>query len=97
MNKNYIELQVTYCGLSKLLSIKSNQRELEDEEEFKNIESCFHLFKDKDGLLCSKERIGNSSLPYNSTCPILLNQKHYLTKLIVFCHDRVKHIGLRHT
>ena len=76
----------------------ANQRELEDEEEFKNMESCFPLFKDKDGLLRSKGRIGNSSLPYNSKCPILFNRKHYLAKLFVLsCHNRVKDNGLRHT
>ena len=45
-----------------------------------------------------KGRIGNSSLPHNSKCPILLNRKHYLTKLIVLsCHNRVKNNGLRYT
>ena len=65
---------------AQLLWLKANQRELEDEEEFKNIESCFSLFKNKDGLLGSKGRIGNLSLPYNFKCPILLNRNHYLTK-----------------
>ena len=56
------------------------------------------LNQDKDGLLRSKGGIGNSSLPYNSKCPILLNRKHYLTKIFVLSfHNRVKHIGQRHT
>ena len=83
---------------AKLLCLKSNQRDLEDEEEFKNIESCFRLFKVKDGLLHSKGRTGNSSLPYSSKSPILLSRKHYLTKLIALsCYNRVKHNGLCHT
>ena len=54
----------------------------------------FTLIQRKEGLLCSKGKIGNSSLPYNSKCPILLNRKHYLTKLIVLsCYNRVKHNG----
>ena len=50
---------------AKLLWLKSNQQELEDKEEFINIEPCFHFFKDKHGLLRLEGRIGNSSLPYN--------------------------------
>ena len=79
--------------------VKANQRKLEGEREFKNIKSCLRLFKDQDSLVRSKGRISNSSLPYNSKCPILLNRKqHYLTKLNVLdCHNRVKYNGQRHT
>ena len=45
--------------------LKANQRELEDEKEFKNIKSCLRLFKDEDSLIRSKGRISNSSLSYN--------------------------------
>ena len=31
------------------------------------------VFKDEDSLVPSKEKTSNSSLPYNSKCPILFN------------------------
>ena len=58
---NYVTIE-ELRNAKLLLLLKANQRELEDAEEFKNIESCFCLFKSKGRLLRSKGRIGNSLL-----------------------------------
>jgi len=44
------------------------------------------------------DRLSNSNLDYNEKFPILLNNNHYLTELIIRdCHENVFHNGFKHT
>ena len=57
------------------------------------------LIEDEIGLSRCTARISqNSSIPYETRNPIILNRNHLLTKLIVDdCHYHIKHNGERHT
>ena len=53
---------------------------------------------DGNGLYRSMGRLGNASLSFNKKFPMLLNNNHYLTELIVKdSHSRVLRNGFKHT
>ena len=83
---------------AKLIWIKENQNVLQDEKNYSEIVNSLNLFEDEDGIIRSKGRITNSSLPYETRLPIMLSKTHKLSKLLVIlCHHRVKHNGVRQT
>ena len=59
----------------------------------------FNLFVDKNGIMRSKGRISkNTVLSYDAINPILLYDKHHLTKLIIRdAHWTCKHMGVEST
>ena len=83
---------------AKLIWIKENQNVLQDEKNYSEIVNSLNLFEDEDGIIRSKGRITNSSLPYETRLPIMLSKTHKLSKLLVIlCHHKVKHNGVRQT
>lgn len=60
----------------------------------KNNLSCLSPFLDEEGLLRVGGRLKNSSLPFNSKHPMILNGKHVLAKLIMeHTHITLLHAG----
>ena len=58
----------------------------------------FCLFFDNAGLVRCRGRLGNADLSYDMKYPVLLDSRHPLCRLIVIdCHERVKHNGVRET
>ena len=56
------------------------------------------MFVDDTGVYRCKGRLGNSSLPYETKCPVLLPQNNHLTSLIVReCHEKVLHREVKDT
>ena len=50
------------------------------------------------GILICRGRLGNSDLDFEARTPIILPKQHRLTELIiVHCHDKVLHSGVRAT
>ena len=84
---------------SKNLWLQISQEELINSDKFENLKNSLRLKEDEIGLYRCTARISqNSSIPYETRNPIILNRNHLLTKLIVEdCHYRIKHNGERHT
>ena len=82
---------------SKLLWLKINQRDYISQESFKDLENSLCLKVDENGLYRSTSRLNRAkSLPYNVKRLIILNQKNFLTNLIVLdVHEQIKHNGER--
>jgi len=78
--------------------IKNSQLPLWKDKRFQSWEVQFGIYKDEKGLLRCRGRLGNSSLPYFTKHPLLLNSKHHFTVLVVrHCHQIVKHGGVKET
>ncbi|XP_065062963.1 uncharacterized protein LOC135689604 [Rhopilema esculentum] len=60
--------------------------------------SQFQLFVDEKGILRCQSRIKNASVIESSIRPILLPKSHQVSKLLVlYCHEKVMHDGIRET
>ena len=79
--------------------MRISQEELINSDKFENLKNSLRLTEDEIGLYrCTATISQNSSIPYETRNPIILNRNHVLTKLIVEdCHYRIKHNGERHT
>lgn len=56
------------------------------------------LFVDKEGIICSRNRITKSHVhTVEIIKPIILASNHPLTVLIRDCHKRCKHLGIANT
>ena len=65
---------------------------------FKIWSQQFGLFKDEVGLWRCCGRLSNSNVPFPTSCPVLLNKDHHLTRLIIRrCHEKVMRSGLSGT
>ena len=95
--KNY--LNSGEINNSKNLSLQISQEELINSDKFENLKNSLRLKEDEIGLYRCTARISqNSSMPYETRNPIILNRNHLLAKLIVEdCHCRIKHNEERHT
>ena len=95
--KNY--LNSGEINNSKNLWLRISREELINSDKFKNLKNSLRLKEDEIGLYrCTARMSQNSSIPYETRNPIILNRNHVLTKLIVEdCHYRIKHNGERHT
>ena len=73
--------------------IKSNQR---INPNYDNLKNSLNLKEDDEGIIRSRGRIKNASVPYDVKEPTMLDRDHKLTELIIWhCHEIVKHEGLR--
>ena len=83
----------------KNLWLRISQEELINSGKLENFKNSLRLKEDEIGRYRCTARISqNSSIPYDTRNPIILNRNHLLKKLIVEdCHDRIKHNGERQT
>ena len=83
---------------ARLRWIKDMQASLYNHKEFASWKQKFGLFVDDDGVWRCGGRMSNTSLPPCARNPVLLNQSHPLTTLLVLdSHKRVLHNGVRET
>ena len=83
---------------SLYLWLKDNQALFFSDSSFENRKRNLMVDVDENGLYRSMGRLGNASLSFNTKFPMLLNNNHYLTELIVKdSHSRVLHNGFKHT
>ena len=67
-------------------------------ERLKQLTPSLGLFLDKSGIIQSKGRLGNTSLPYQMKYPSLLDPEHHLTRLrITSCHQKMLHNRVKET
>ena len=58
----------------------------------------FHLFLDETGILSCQSRIKHVSIIEQCTKPILvLKCQHVFKLLVIYCHEKVMHVGVRET
>ena len=98
LSSKQITLTAEEISEAKTLWILEVQRTLEGEKNFANLKPQLGLFKDEDGILKCKGRLGNAPLSVTTRYPILLPRRHHLTRLIVeACHRRTYHGGVKET
>ena len=62
------------------------------------LKTSLGLFTDDNGVLRCKGRIGNAPIPYDARFPIILPRHSHFTRLIILdCHRRVMHNGVKDT
>ena len=81
---------------SELLWLHDNQKNITQSKNYSQLEKSLVLITDENGLFHSRGRLQNAPLPYDSREPILLNNRHYLTELIVQdAHYKILHNGVK--
>ncbi|XP_068757821.1 uncharacterized protein [Montipora capricornis] len=81
-----------------MLWIRHVQQEIPKSDKYPQMKSSLGLYRDEEGILRCRGRIGMSSLPYDTRFPILLPRSQYFTKLVILkCHDQVMHNGVAET
>ena len=89
-------LDRTEISASELLWLHDNQKNIIQSKNYCQLEKSLVLITDGNGLHRSRGRLHNAPLPYDSREPILLDNRYYLTELIVqdahckVLHNRVK-------
>jgi hypothetical protein len=79
------------------LWIEASQKQLRKEENFKQLESQLKLVEE-DRILRCRGRFAESDLVVDAKYPILLPKESKFTELIILrCHDKVHHSGVRAT
>ena len=110
-NKNFQqgnEISKDEVGNAENVLIRSIQREafakeieyLQTKEETRPppYVAQFHLFLDEKGILRCQSRLKHASILEQCTKPILLPKCHHVSKLLViYCHEKVMHDGVRET
>ena len=92
------QLTATDLVNSQLYWVKPFQKPLLDDQKFSTWKVQFGLFLDDVGIWRCKGRLGNADIPQSTKYPILLNQSHHVTLLIVCeCHEIVKHGSVKET
>ena len=77
--------------------VRIAQEELKQQNHFQQLVSELRL-EEVGGILRCRGRLGNSDLDFEARTPIILPKQHRLTELIiVHCHDKVLHSGVRAT
>ena len=80
------------------LWIRRIQESLSNEKNYDQLHAQIGLFRDEDGIVRCRGRIGNSDLQYQSKFPAFLPRNHHLTTIIMRqCHQNVFHNGLKST
>ena len=88
-------LDRTEINASELLWLHDNQKNISQNKNYCQSEKSLALIT---GLLRSRGRLQNAPLPNDSTEPILLDNRHYLTELVVQdVHCNVLHNGVKQT
>lgn len=93
-----VQPEVEEIAQAKLKWMKDMQRNLPNHKDFTSRRQKLGLFVDENGLWRCGGRMSNSSLPASAENPILLDQNHHLTTLLILdAHKRVLHNGTRET
>ncbi|XP_068704703.1 uncharacterized protein [Montipora foliosa] len=83
---------------AEMMWIRHVQQEIPKSDKYPQRKSLLGLYRDEEGILRCRGRIGMSSLPYDTRFPILLPRSQYFTKLVILkCHDQVMHNGVAKT
>lgn len=78
--------------------VKEVQRSLPDKKDFQRWKAQFGLYTDEKNVWRCGGRLTKANLPFTTKHPILLDQDHYLTTLIILeCHRKVMHNGVKET
>jgi len=92
------DISMEDMNVAEKLWYKDVQTKLEQKEKSSSKWEQLAVFKDEQGVLRCKGRTQNSSLPYSTKFPILLQRKQHFTKLVLMqSHENVKHNGVRET
>ena len=93
-----VQLEAEEITQAKLRWMRDMQANLHSHKDFTSWKQRFGLFMDEDGVWRCGGRMSNSSLPPSAKNPILLDQNHPLTTILVIdAHNRVLHNGTRET
>ena len=77
--------------------IKDTQKSLTEKDNFEKQKRSLGIYP-VDGILVSKEWLGNSDLQLEAKCPMILSNKDRLMELVMRdCHERVHHGGVGST
>ena len=83
---------------AELCWIREMQRSLKDNKNIKSWKQQWNLFEDERGVVRCQGQFGNSDLVDFAKYPILLDNNHHFTTLIVWsCDRRVMHGGFKET
>ena len=82
---------------ARLLWIKENQKYLLNIENFKQMAIQLNIVKDDGGILRAEGRMKNAPLPFDTKAPVVLCKEHRLCNLIIDCHLKVYHCGIKQT
>ena len=78
--------------------IKGLQDTLSRESNFKKRAESLGVFKDKEGIMRCRGRIGRSAVAFESKFPVLLPTNHAVTSMIIReAHEKVFHNGVKET
>ena len=92
------EMNSNDLNISELYWIKACQKTLVQDAKFEQWKVQFGLHLDDAGVWRCKGRLGCADLPEDTKYPMLLPSGHYFTTLLVLhCHQRVKHGGIKET
>ena len=92
------ELNVTDLAASELYWITISQRMLVQDDRFSDQKTQFGLYLNESGVWRCKGRLCNADLPVTTKLPIILPNGHRFTTLVVMnCHKRVMHGGVKET
>ena len=92
------ELSVKEISGAELLWVISVQSVMKGESKYEHLVHQLGLFIDERGIICSRGRLQNSMLPYETKSPMLLPRNNHFTKLVIEdCHSRVLHCGVKDT
>ena len=79
------------------LWIKVNQIHLVNNIEYKQVETQLNCKVDEDGFIRSYRRMKYANIPNHTKAPILLSKEHLSTVIVLHCHLRVMHRGVKQT
>ena len=83
---------------AEVLWIQVSQRSLPNKRKFPQWKMQFDLFVVEDKLWRCKGRLQHANLPWSTIHPILLDEEHHLTTLIIRqAHEKVMHCGTKAT
>ena len=90
------EIQEKDMVAAESIWLKHCQQSVENDCKYDLVKTS--LFKDEEGILRCRGRLGQLSLLYNTKFPAILPAKHHFTRLVVReCHANVIHNGVRET
>ena len=94
----YGEVSAEEVQAAERLWIRSIQESLSNERNYDQLHAQLGLFRDEDGIVRCRGRIGNADLQYQSKFPAFLPRNRHLTTIIIRqCHKNVFHNGLKST
>ena len=96
-NLVYGEIQEEEVSVSKELWYKEVQRPILQDRKFKQFKVSLSLYTDKRGVLRSRGRIHNASLPHDANFSCSAAEELFTNLIIRASHEKVMHNGVRDT